>query len=598
MAILDKVNESSDLKKLNIKELEQLSKELRDKIIDTTRKNGGHLSSNLGVIESTVALHYVFDIPKDKIVFDVGHQCYAHKILSGRKDKFDSIRLIDGISGFPNRDESESDAFTSGHAGTSISAGLGICNARDKLNEDYNVICFVGDGSIVNGLNLEAITSSNVKPKKFLVVLNDNGMSISHNVNGLYQIISKNTAKHGYIKSKRAFKKVFRESFITKIFRKFKNFVKRMVSKGFPFDGMGFKYVGVVPGNDVKELVKILSRVKNTLKYRSVLLHVKTTKGKGFEDAEEHSDAYHGVGKNFDLSNGDFSSRAGQKLCSVIDNDKNVVAIVAGMKDGTGLKVVEEKHKENFYDVGIAEEHAVTLAAGMAVGGLKPVVAIYSTFLQRAYDQVLHDVCIQNLPVVFLLDRAGFSGADGVTHQGLFDLSYLSHLPNMTVIAPSSLEELDDAIDYALKLNSPVAIRYPKNCIDDRKLEVPIKSSLWETVDEGSDVSILAVGPKMIDLAKNVRAKTEKSVAIINARVVKPLDEKVLDKISNTTVITLEENSVLGGFGSSVTDYYSKTRYNTRVVKFGAPDKFMEHGSVTCQFEKAGLTVENILKSI
>ena len=598
MGILDTINLPQDLKKLNIKELSVLSEEIRKKIIDTAKENGGHLSANLGIIETTLAIHYVFDLPTDKLIFDVGHQCYAHKILSGRYAEFQTIRQDGGLSGFPNREESRYDAFSTGHAGTSIAAGVGICRARDKKGENYSVIDLVGDGALVNGLNLEAITSKKKKPKNFLVILNDNGMSISSNVNGLYQFISKGTTKRSYIRSKNLIKKIFKESFITKFLRKIKNFIKRLVNKNLSFDQFGFKYVGVVDGNNIKELVGILQRVKNTIKERAVFLHIKTQKGKGLEVAEVHSDVYHGVGKNFDTSTGNFSSALGDALNEIIDKDDSVVAITAGMKDGTGLKPVEEKHKENFCDVGIAEEYAVTLAAGMAVGGLKPVVAIYSTFMQRAYDQILHDVCIQNLPVIFCLDRAGFSGADGVTHQGLYDLSYLTHMPNMTVLAPSTVAELKDSLEYALDLNSPVAIRYPKNCrVTDREI-LPYSKSLWEVLTSGGDTCILAVGPKMIDLAFEIKEKLAKDITIVNARCVKPLDSDFLNRIKDKLVVTLEENSVIGGFGSLVSGYYSRKGYNTAVKSFGAKDEFVPHGLIKSQMERSGLTADNIVDKI
>lgn len=599
MSILERINESKDLKQLNIGELELLSKELRSMIIETTTKNGGHLSSNLGVVETTLALHYVFDLPSDKLIFDVGHQCYTHKILSGRKDRFDTIRTDGGLSGFPSREESEYDAFTTGHAGTAIASGLGYCTARDYKGENYRVINVVGDGAFANGLNLEALTASSTKPSNYLVVLNDNGMSISYNKNGFYQAVSKGTIKGGYVKSKNAFKKVFRNSFITKFFRKIKNFIKRSVNKGFPFEQFGFKYVGVVDGNNLTELVKTLSRLKNTLKDRAVLLHVKTTKGKGFDVAEERSDIYHGVGKNLDTYSGDFAKALGDSLNGIIDTDPSVVAITAGMKDGTGLKGVEDAHPNNFYDVGIAEEYAVTFAGGLAAGGLKPVVGIYSTFMQRAYDQILHDVCIQNLPVVFCLDRSGFSGADGVTHQGLFDLSYLSHIPNMSVLAPSCTDELDMMLKYALGLGSPVALRYPKN--SEYKLEkvLPISSdNLWQVVKEGSDVCILAVGPRMLSLAEEVAKESDKDVMVVNARSIKPLDKKILDSIKTKQVITLEENSLSGGFGSLVQSYYSEKGLGVNVVKFGAKDSFSVHGKINTQLERMGIDKRSVLQSI
>ncbi len=596
MSVLKNLKNPSDIKQLNITELKLLADELRDKIIQTTSKNGGHLSSNLGIIETTVALYYVFDLPKDKLIFDVGHQCYAHKILSGRDEQFDNIRLEGGISGFPCMQESVYDAFGTGHAGTSIPAGLGYCIARDKAEQDYCVVNVVGDGSIVNGLNLEAVSMSNTKPRNYLVILNDNGMSISKNVNGFYRHLTKTTTKRGYISSKRALKKIFGNSFVTKGLVKVRNFFKRVINGQNYFEDHGFKYVGVVDGNNIKELVEILQRVKHALKEKAVILHVKTTKGKGFLRAEEQSDIYHGVSANLSTESGDFAKALGDKLNELIDKDNRVVAITAGMKIGTGLIEVEKEHKANFFDAGIAEEFAVTNAAGMAAGGLKPFVAIYSSFLQRGYDQIIHDVCIQNLPVVFCLDRAGLVGGDGKTHQGVFDLSYLLHVPNLTVLAPSNTAEFKDMLEYAIEKNSPVAIRYPKNSAIERPT-LSMKESLWEKIKEGEDVYILAVGPNMLELALNF-AQLDQKVGVINARSVKPLCEKTLYELRGKLIITMEENSLIGGFGSLVSAYCSQNNIDSKVINLGIKDNFVEHGSIISQFEKNGLTIENLIINV
>lgn len=596
MAILDGLNLPTDIKKLNINALKELAEELRAEILSTTSKNGGHLASNLGIIETTIALYYTFDFPSDKLIFDVGHQCYAHKILSGRKDSFSSIRMDGGISGFPDREESEYDSFVAGHAGTSIAAGLGYCAARDSLKEDYTVINVVGDGSIANGLNLEAVSVKDVKPKKYIVILNDNGMSISKNTNGLYQMLSKGTTKRSYAKSKRIIKKIFGTSIVTRGLAKIRNLIKRVLGKNQYFENYGFKYVGIVDGNDMGELVKILSRVKLASEDKAILLHVKTTKGKGYEKAEEQAELYHGVGVDFKNESGEFSKALGEKLNDMIDSDSRIVAITAGMKDGTGLSAVEQKHPKNFYDVGIAEEYAVTSAAGMAAGGLKPVVCIYSTFLQRGYDQIIHDVCLQNLPVVFCLDRAGLVGKDGKTHQGVFDLSYLTHIPNLTVFAPTTANELKDILDYAISLNKPVAIRYPKNHEGEREV-LGIKDGCWETIKKGDKVSILAVGPKMLKVALGV-SETIDGVGVISARTVKPLCEKTLRQIKDTLVVTLEENSVIGGFGGLVSAYYRKENINVKLLSFGVKDEFIGHGSIKCQLESNGLTVDHISSAI
>ena len=597
MSILENVGASTDIKKLTVKELEGLADEIRSQILDVTKSNGGHLSSNLGIVETTLAIHHTFDLPKDKLIFDVGHQCYTHKLLTGRKDEFATIRTDGGLSGFPDREESEYDVFSTGHAGTSISAGLGLCAARDKLNQDYAVICLVGDGSLANGLNLEALYASNDKPKNFIVILNDNGMSISANKNGFYKLISKSTTGKGYVKGKRNFKKVFGNSFITKFFAGIKNFVKRIFNLNNNFEPMGFKYVGVLDGNDVKEMTKILGRVKEMAKDRAVLVHVKTTKGKGYDDAEQNADAYHGVSKNFQAPSFGFSSTLGNTLNCAIEKDSSIVAITAGMKDGTGLVEVEKKHPENFYDVGIAEEYAVTLAAGMAVGGLKPVVAMYSTFLQRAYDQVLHDVCAQNLPVVFCLDRSGFVGEDGKTHQGLFDLSFLSHMPNLTVLTPVTESDFEGAINYALSLNSPVAIRYPKKA--DLQLELPsFDGGKWVEICKGKEkeLTIICVGARMTKLALDYNKAYGNNAKIVCARSVNPLDKEFLSGISGR-VLTLEENVLSGGFGQKVTAYFADNK-TVKIINLGVNDEFVKHGSVALQMEKCGLTIDGIANAL
>lgn len=587
-----------DLKKLNIEQLKSLSQELREKIIETTTKNGGHLASNLGIIETTLAIHHVFNLPKDKIVFDVGHQCYAHKILSGRAGEFESMRTKGGLSGFPDINESEYDSFGSGHAGTSMSASLGLCHARDKVKDDFCVINVVGDGSFVNGLNLEALTAENVKPKNLIVILNDNGMSISQNTNGLYNVLSKGTTKGWYVRNKRRIKRVFGNSFITRWLDSIRNFIKRALNKNYYLEQFGFKYVGVADGNDLKYLVKILHRVKNLAKQRAVFLHIKTLKGKGLEVAETQAESYHGVGKNLQTSSGTYASALGERLCSLIDKNDKIVAITAGMKNGTGLDLVQQKHPNNFIDVGIAEEYAVTLAGGLALGGIKPVIAIYSTFLQRAYDQILHDICIQNLPVVFCLDRAGFVGADGKTHQGLFDLSFLSHLPNLKVLAPANDTELKDMLDYALTLNSPVAIRYPKDdCYDyERKTDI----DKWEVVSNGEKGVILAVGPRMLSRALELKERTGLDVSIVNARSVKPLDSEFLKTIVDNSkpIVTLEENSSIGGFGALCCTYFASKGQTVKILTLGACDKFVCHKTIEEQLDDSGFSQQRLEQKI
>lgn len=591
MNILDGIKNSSDVKRLSLKEKTELAGEIRDKILKTCSENGGHLSSNLGIVETTLALYSVFDFPKDKIIFDVGHQCYAHKMLSGRNAGFSAIRTDGGISGFPDREESEYDCFGAGHAGTSIAAGLGFCAARDALGEDFYVVDVVGDGAFVNGLNLEALTASQKKPKKLIVILNDNGMSISKNRNGIYTFLSKKSTKKGYLKSKSALKRVFGESFVTRFLRKVRGFIKRIFNGVNVLEQFGFKYVGVVNGNDLKSLTEILEDVKNVAKDKAVFLHIKTVKGKGVKRAEERADLYHGVGKSLSCGGGEFSAAVGQTLNEIIEKDPRVIALTAGMKDGTGLAAVEKAHPDNFIDVGIAEEFAVTFAAGMAAGGLKPVVCVYSTFLQRAYDEILHDVCIQKLPVVFCIDRAGLVGADGKTHQGVFDLSFLSHLPGMTIFAPSCVNDLKAALKYAFSLGSPVAIRYPKESSAKEREVAPYEETLWERLKTGEKYNILAVGPDMLALAEEF-AKNHDGAGVISARTVKPLDEKTLAEISGLPIIAIEENSVIGGFGDAVRRAVSRLfggKPKNRIITLGVKDAFTRHGSAERQREENGL---------
>ncbi|MBQ3597402.1 MAG: 1-deoxy-D-xylulose-5-phosphate synthase [Clostridia bacterium] len=595
MGLLQDIQKDVSLKQLDIKQLNSLSEEIRGEIIDVVKNNGGHLSANLGMVETTLALHYTLDLPKDKLVFDVGHQCYTHKLLSGRYDKFKTIRQSGGLSGFPEKDESPYDTFTTGHAGTSIASGIGMCQARDLLGEDYCVAVVVGDGSFSNGLNMEALSSSSTKPKNFIVILNDNGMSISKNKTGLYKYISKTTTGNGYIRGKKVIRRAFGR-WVAKILGKFRDFLKRIFNRNNYFEIFGFKYVGVIDGNNVKEMTKTLKRVREACKEKAVLLHVKTVKGKGFAEAEEKSDAYHGVGKNFDLSPCSFSSKLGKSLEGIMQKDKRVVAVTAAMTDGTGLSIIEKTFPERFFDVGIAEEYAVTASAGMAVSGLKPVVALYSTFLQRAYDQVMHDVCLQNLPVVFCVDRAGFNGADGKTHQGLFDISLLSHLPNMTLLCPTSESDVEDALNYALSLNSPVAIRYPKS-VNKLDVQMPsFKDGKWVQISQGDELSVICVGGRTLALALDFAKESGKNIQIIVARKIKPLDTECLQTIACDKVFTIEENAIEGGFGQKVASYFAEHKPNVKVTCFGATDKFIAHGTVEEQMQTCGLTVQNLIE--
>lgn len=594
--LLDTVKTPADVKKLNIKQLEALADEIRNRVVDVVGKNGGHLASNLGVAELIVALYYSFDFPNDKLIFDVGHQCYAHKILSGRNEMFDTLRQENGLNGFPDISESEFDAFGAGHAGSSLSACLGYCAARDAIGEDYYVIDVVGDASLFNGENLEAITSSDVKPKKFIVIVNDNGMSISKNDNGLYKIMSTVTTRKTYGKVMDFFSRTIGESFIGKGLKKFKNWIKRSLNGLSVIDSLGFKYVGIFNGNKMSELIRILKNVKNS--DRGVILHLRTVKGKGLADAEKHAEIYHGVGKNFKSSKCTFSDSVGKLLIEEAENDPKLTAICAGMKDGTGLKDFAAAYPDRFFDVGIAEEHAVTFAAGQAIGGLKPVVCIYSTFLQRSYDQIMQDVCIQNLPVIFMIDRAGAVGNDGATHQGLFDISYLRMLPNMKIFSPKDTVELKMIFDYCKKLSSPCAIRYPNGSNCDFEKHLPLESSLWEYYGDTEKNIVLCVGARTLAVAEKAKNLTDKKFTIVNCRSVKPLDEKFLSALDGKNVITLEENVLSGGFGSSVAEFFANKNINAKLHIIAFPDKFIRHAETARQLEMAGLTAENIVYNL
>ncbi len=593
--MLEKIKTPQDLKKLKIEELTVLCDEIREKIITVVDKNGGHLSANLGVVELVVALYYVFDFPKDKLIFDVGHQSYTHKILSERAELFETLRKEGGLSGFPNIFESQYDAYTSGHAGSSISAGLGYCYARDARKEDYYVICLIGDGSLINGVSLEALVNTEEKPEKLLVILNDNGMSINKNNSGLYKTISALSRQKTYSRTMTKANRKIGKSGFGRFLKSIKSFIKRLLSPFASLEIVGLRYVGVYDGNNLKQTVKLLRDIKNT--QRVNLLHLATKKGKGSPEAEKDSDKYHGVGKHFESSVNSFSEQLGASLCELA-KDKPLTAITAGMKDGTGLKEFANAYPNKFIDVGIAEEHAVTMSAGIALGKVKPYVAIYSTFMQRAYDQVLIDVCLQNLPVCFCLDRAGLVGADGQTHQGIFDLSYLSHIPNLTIVSPKDTQELDQIIKFSYEYNSPLAIRYNNGYVEnfDTHSQFDLK---WEKVIENKNarLTILACGYRMNKLALLVAQKSEIEIDVINARVIKPLDTQALDSIT-TPIITLEDNVITGGFGRLVQGYYADNTINKSVTVLGVKEDFIAHSSVESQLKESGLTEENILERV
>lgn len=589
--MLEQVNSISDLKKLDVKQLPDLCADIRQKLIRDVTAVGGHLASNLGVVELTVALHYVFD-ERDKIVWDVGHQSYVHKILTGRGENFCSLRQKDGLSGFPDGNESECDSFNTGHAGTAISAALGLAKARDLNGDKSNVIAVVGDGSMTCGLTYEAL--NNVKDTKMLIVLNDNNMSISDNVGAATLNMSKIRVGK-YDERKQALKRnLQRVPLVGKGIYRFLRWCKRRAKRKFVrnsyFDIFDLKYIGIVDGNEVKDLVYYLTKIKNNVN-KPTILHVITKKGKGYQPAEDDPESFHSVSSpNEPNAYGlDSSVVVGDALVKLASERKDVVAICAAMSKATGLDAFKTAYPERFYDVGIAESHAVTFAAGLAKGGARPYVAIYSTFLQRSYDQILHDVALQNLPVTFLIDRAGFVGADGQTHQGLFDLSYLSQIPNVKIWSPSTYAQLSQMIACSAEESCPVAIRYSKILSDDERGF----TGKWTVVkkDSNAKLIILAVGSRMLKVA--LRAARE-GVEVVDVTTVKPLDVDFLDGIGNAKVLTLEENVVSGGFGESVAMYLSR-KGNSNVVRvMGVDDCYVKHATTDEQLAAFGLDCATI----
>lgn len=604
--LLEQINSPKDLKKLTLEEKETLSQEIRDLIIDVTSKNGGHVASNLGVVELTIALHSIFDTPNDKIVWDVGHQCYVHKILTGRREEFQNIRKLGGISGFPKICESEYDNFNTGHSSTSISIATGMARARDILNENYEVIAVIGDGSLTGGMALEALNDAGSSKTNVKVILNDNEMSISKNVGGIPLYLSKMRTKTGYTRSNRKIKAIVNKiPYIGKPIISFahytKQIIKRAVFRNMYFEDIGFTYLGPVDGHDIKKLEDILERSKKI--NGPVLIHVVTKKGKGYKLAEENPDKFHGISA-YDKETGEvkksknYSKVFGEKLVKMASEDKRIVAVTAAMRDGTGLKEFSEKFPDRFFDVGIAEQHALGLIAGMARAGLKPVLPIYSSFLQRGYDQIIHDIALSGIPVTVCIDRAGIVGNDGETHQGIFDLSFLSSIPNIVIMAPKNFEELDKMLEFGVNLDKPVFIRYPRggeNFSFESTEDIELGKA--EIVQEGTDLSIIAIG-NMVGRAEEVASLLpEKSVEIINARFLKPLDEEsILNSIRKTgNCITIEDNLLKGGLGSAVVEAVNKSDIQDAKIKsFGYDDTFVEHGTVKELEDKYGLSAEKI----
>lgn len=614
MNLLSKIDNLEDLKKLNSLELKKLSKEIRKFLLDNVSVTGGHLASNLGVVELTIALHKVFNSPKDKIIWDVGHQAYTHKILTGRKERFSTLRQFNGLSGFPKCKESIHDCFETGHSSTSISAGLGMALARDLKGENHSVVSIIGDGALTGGMAFEALNHAGHSKTDFIVILNDNEMSISQNVGGLSKYLNKIRTAPTYFKVKDDVESILRKipaigDSVVKTAQKTKDTIKYFFVPGIIFEELGFTYIGPINGHNIEELIEVFDRAKRIK--GPVLIHVNTKKGKGYRFAEKYPDKFHGIGP-FDINTGKktkkssgktYSEIFGQTIVELAKNNPKIVAITAAMPSGTGLQLFAKEFPKRFYDVGIAEQHAVTFAAGLAANGLKPVFAVYSTFLQRGFDQIIHDVCLQNLPVVFAIDRAGIVGQDGETHHGVFDLSYLRLIPNLKVLSPKDGKELKQMLEYAFEQNSPIAIRYPRGISEniDTKVESAIEHA--EVLCRGKDLCIIAIG-KMVKTAievSNILKKAGIECTVINARFVKPLDEKtILTEIKNVkNIVTIEDNVKKGGFGSAIMELLNSNQICSKIVKiFAFPDKFVEHGDTNILFKEYKLDSKSISNEI
>jgi len=612
---LEKITKPYEVKSLTPEELKLLAAEVRTRIIEVISKNGGHLAPSLGTVDLTIALLKVFNPPQDKVIWDVSHQAYAWKILTGRNDRFDTIRTFGGLSGFTSRAESEYDPFGAGHSSTSVSAALGMACGRDLNEEKGHCIAVIGDGALTGGMSFEALNhAGHLQKNKFVVILNDNTMSISKNVGGLQKymarfLVSKpyNVLKQQVWDLSSSLPKNVRSKFIYGA-QKLEESLINILAPNILFEDLGFKYIGPIDGHNIPQMLTIFHRVRHNM-VGPVLVHIVTSKGKGYAPAEKDSSLFHGVGQ-FDTDSGEvvctgaetWSEVMGKSLCRLAETNENVVAITAAMTAGTGLTEFEEKYPDRFYDVGIAEQHAVTFAAGLAVRGLKPFFAVYSTFLQRALDQIVHDVALQKLPVVFCIDRAGLVGEDGATHHGAFDISFLNFIPNLVILAPSNAEELDAMLVWAADYkDGPVAIRYPRGtafCLG--KKIVPFEPGKAEVIAKGKDIAIISVGsafPIAVDVMEMLKAK-ELNPYLVNVRSIKPMDTELLNKLGKSCkrIITIEPNALSGGFGSTVRDYLSESK--AKITSFGYPDKFIPHGNINQLNEQIGFTAEQIFQQI
>ncbi len=613
--ILERIQKENDIKTLTPKELDILRDEIREFLVESISKTGGHLASNLGVVELTMALHLAFDLPKDKIIWDVGHQSYTHKLLTGRKDGFATLRQLGGMSGFPKTIESESDCFNTGHSSTSISAGLGMAHARELTGEDYYVVSVIGDGALTGGMAFEALNNASQLKSNFIIVLNDNNMSISENVGGLNRYLSnfrtadaysglKENVKHSLSQIPGVGKKM-----VQKIHNA-KSGLKQLFVPGMLFEEMGLIYLGPVDGSNIAEMRKTFNEAKRV--DGPVLVHVLTKKGAGYLPAERHPARFHGT-EPFEIETGIPSNKRKKAnytdvfstvMLKLAERNPKVVAITAAMTDGTGLKRFHLNYPERFFDVGIAEEHAVTFAAGMAKMGLIPVFAVYSSFLQRAYDQIMHDVCLQNLPVVFAIDRAGLVGSDGETHQGIFDLSFLSTIPNMTILAPKNKWELSDMMKFAVAFGAPIAVRYPRGLAYDglKEFREPVVLGKSEMLYEESEVALFALGG-MVAIAEEVRNRLKESghsCTLVNARFAKPFDEEMIRRLAGThkLLVTMEENVKSGGMGEHIESFLLSQKLNVSILTVSVPDQFVEHGNVNALREMLGIDAASVAARI
>ena len=609
--MLEKIQKPNDIKKIPADQLPALAEEIREFIIESLSKTGGHLASNLGVVELTIAMHRVFDLPKDKLIWDVGHQSYTHKILTGRKDGFETLRREGGISGFPKRSESDCDVFDTGHSSTSISAGVGYVRARELKKENYSVVSIIGDGALTGGMAYEALNNAASLKSNFIIVLNDNEMSITENVGGMSSYLSGLRTASAYTDFKMDVTKALNRipgigPGMVDAMRKTKSSIKQIIIPGMLFEDMGLTYLGPVDGHNIPQLIKTFQEAKRF--EGPILVHVLTQKGRGYEPAMRHPARFHGAGP-FDVKTGLPVGKSNPTYTDVFstvmrkmgDRRKDVAAVTAAMMTGVGLKRFSNMFPDRCFDVGIAEEHAVTFAAALSLGGITPVVAIYSSFLQRAYDQIMHDVCMQNLHVVFAIDRAGLVGYDGETHHGIFDLSYLGSMPNMTILAPKNLRELSDMIKFAVDYDGPIAVRYPRGeaYTGLKEFRAPICLGKSEVIHEGSRVALLAVG-SMVKMAeevqKQLKERMDMDAALVNARFVKPIDEELLRSFADTyeLVVTLEENVKDGGFGERVLAFAEEEDLPFGVEIIALPDRFIPHGSVSYQMKQVGFTPEDI----